>query len=112
MKGNEHADSLADMAIEQVVTVMDRADIPRDNYRISEAAKESESRTMIRLNELHVKSGSARQQHYSVKQTHIVNQHNTCTVSHYTLTNILKEKSKHLWMCPACSEEDLMTKLN
>jgi hypothetical protein len=53
---------LADMAVVQSGTAMDLTDILnvlRDNYRKSEAAKDSESRTMIRLNELHVKTGSA-----------------------------------------------------
>jgi hypothetical protein len=78
---------------------MDRTDILNvlmDKYRISEAANHSESTTMIRLNELHVKVGSARQQQYDGKQRRIVNQYNTGTVSRYTLTDILKEKSEHL----------------
>jgi hypothetical protein len=77
-------------------TEMDYTDILnvlRDNYRISEAAKDSESTTMIRLNELHVKAGSDRQQQYVGRQRRIVNQLNNRTVSHYTLRNILKEKS-------------------
>jgi hypothetical protein len=53
---------------------------------------------MIRLNELHVKAGTARQQQYAGKQRRIVNQHNTETVNRYTLTDILKEKSEHLWI--------------
>jgi hypothetical protein len=81
------------MVVEQDGTAIDRTDIfnvHRDNYRISEAVNDSESTTMIRPNELHVKTGSARQQQYAGKQRRIVNQHNT---SHYTLTDILKEKS-------------------
>jgi hypothetical protein len=34
--------------------------ILNDNYRITEAANDSESTTMIRLKEQHVKAGSAR----------------------------------------------------
>jgi hypothetical protein len=55
------------MDVEQGGTEMDRTDIfnvLRDNYRIFEAAKDCESATMIRLHELHVKTGSARQQQY------------------------------------------------
>jgi hypothetical protein len=112
---NDLAARLEDMVVEQGGTAMDRTDIlnvPRDNNRISEAANNSECTTMTRLNELHVKAGSARQQHYAGKRRRIVNQHNTGTVSHYTLTNILKEKSLHLWMCPMCNEDDLTSKLN
>jgi hypothetical protein len=39
-------------------TAMDRTDILNDlmdNYRISEAANDSESTTVVRMNELHVK---------------------------------------------------------
>jgi hypothetical protein len=115
VKGNECADRLADMAVVQGGTAMDRTDIPnvlRDNYRISEAAKDSGSRTMIRLNELHVKAGSARQQKYAGKQRRIINQHNTGTVNRYTLADILEDKSEQLRMFPMCNENDLTTKLN
>jgi hypothetical protein len=56
-----------------------------DYYRISKAAHYSESTTMIRLNELHVKAGSARYKQYAGKQRRIVNQRNTGTVGRYTL---------------------------
>jgi hypothetical protein len=55
------------MAVVQGCTAMDHADILnvlRDNYRISEAVKHSESTIMIRLNELHVNAGSASRQQY------------------------------------------------
>jgi hypothetical protein len=51
-KGNERADGLTDMAFDQGSTAMDCANVLRDNYRPSEAAKDSESTTVIRLNEL------------------------------------------------------------
>jgi hypothetical protein len=92
----------------------DRTDILnvlRGNYRISEAANDSQSTTMIRINELHVKAGIAIQQQYAGKPRRIVNQHNTETVSRYTLPDILKEKSLHLCMCLMCNEDDLRTKL-
>jgi hypothetical protein len=82
-------------AVEQSGTVMDRTDILnvlRDNYRITEAAKDSGSTTMIRLNELHVKAGSAKWQQYAGKQRRIINQHNTGIVNHYTLTDIQKRE--------------------
>jgi lipopolysaccharide biosynthesis regulator YciM len=82
-----------------------------DNYG-QQAANYSESTTKIRLNELRIKAGSARQQQYAGKQRRIINQHNTRTVSRYTLTDILNEKSEHLWMCPMCNKNDLTTKLN
>jgi hypothetical protein len=66
-EGNERADRLADMAVLQGGTEMSRTDIfkvLRVNYRLSEVANESEYVTMIRLNELHVKTGSAKQQQY------------------------------------------------
>jgi hypothetical protein len=71
-----------------------------------------DSNNMIRLHELHVKAGSARQRQYAGKQRRIVNQHNTVTVSRYTLTDILKEKSEHLRMCPMCNEDDPTIILN
>jgi hypothetical protein len=71
VKGNECADRLADMTVEQSVTAMDHTDILnvlKDNYRVSEAANDSGSTTIIRLNELHIKAGSAKQQQYASKQ--------------------------------------------
>jgi hypothetical protein len=111
VRGNERADRLA---VEQGGTAMDRSDILnvlRDNYRISEVVKYFESAAVNRLNELHVKAVSARQQQYAGKQRRVVNQHNTGAVSRCTLTDILKEKSEHLWMCSMCNEDDLATKL-
>jgi hypothetical protein len=87
------------MAVVRGGTAMNRTDIfnvLRDDYRTSEAANDSEYTTMIILNELHVKAGSAKQQQYTGRQRRIINQHNTGTVSRYTLTDILKEKSEQL----------------
>jgi hypothetical protein len=102
------------MEVEQGGTAMNSTDIlniPRNNYRISEAAIYSESTTMIMLNELHVKADSASNNNM-LGNRRIVNQHNTGSVSRYTLTDNLKEKSEHLWMCPMCNEDVLTTKLN
>jgi hypothetical protein len=76
VKGNERADRLVDMVVVQSSTAMNRTDILnvlRNNYRISEAEKDSESTTMIKLNELHVKASSARRQQYAQKQKRIIN---------------------------------------
>jgi hypothetical protein len=81
------------------------------NYRVSKAANDSESTTMIRLHELQVNASSARQQQYAGMQRRIVSQHNTKTAGHYILTDILKEKSEHSLICPTCNEVDLTTKL-
>jgi hypothetical protein len=65
----------ADMAVDQSGTAIDHTDILnvlRDNYRISEAANDSESTTMIRLNELHIKAVSAIQQQYLGRQRRIL----------------------------------------
>jgi hypothetical protein len=51
---------------------MDSTDIfnvIKNNWRLTDAAKDSESTTMIRLSELHVKAGSARQQQSGLKTT-------------------------------------------
>jgi hypothetical protein len=97
VKGNERADRLADMAVVQGGRAKDSTDILNvlmDNKRISEAANYYVSTTMIRLNELHVKKGSGRQQKYARKQRRIVNQHNTRTVSRYTLTDIKRNQQR------------------
>jgi hypothetical protein len=84
VKGSECVDRLTDTVVEQGGTAIYRShilNVLRDNYRIPEAANDSESTTMIRLNELHVKTVSARHQQYAGKQRRIVNQYNTATVS-------------------------------
>jgi hypothetical protein len=115
VKGNESADRLAGMAVVQGDTEMDRTDIPnvlRDNYRISEAAKDSESTTMIRLNEQHVKAGSARRQKYARKQRRIINRHNSVTVSLYTYIRVYSNRNLSNYGCVMCNEDDLTTRLN
>jgi hypothetical protein len=76
VKGYDRTDRLAVMVIEQGGTAMDRTDILyvlSDIYRISEAANVSESTAMIRLIELHVKTGSARRQQKAGMHRRIVN---------------------------------------
>jgi hypothetical protein len=58
----------------------DILNVLRDNYRVSDAVNDSESTTMIRLHELHIKTHNARQQQYAVRQRRVVNQHNTGTL--------------------------------
>jgi hypothetical protein len=95
------------MEVEQGGMAMDCTaflNIPRNNCRISEAANNSESTTMIRLHEVHVNAGSARQKEYAGKQRRIVNQHNAQTVGHYILSKKI--------LSTMGNEDDLKTKLN
>jgi hypothetical protein len=48
----------------------------------------------------------------NVKSILVQSDINTGTVSRYTLTDILKEKSEHICLCPMCNEDDLTIKLN
>jgi hypothetical protein len=102
LKSNEHADRLANLVVVQGGIEMDCTDIPnvlRDNWKVSDAANDSESITMIRLHELHIKTGTDRHQQYAERQRRIVNQHNTVTIGCYTLTDMLNEKFKHFVRC-------------
>jgi hypothetical protein len=77
---------LLDMSCVEVdckLSAIDRTDITNvlmNNYRTSEVAIDSESKTINTLHELHIKVGGARQQHYARRQRRNMNQHNTGTI--------------------------------
>jgi hypothetical protein len=66
-----------------------------DLVRNREAIHESE--TMSRLKEHQVKRGVAKLEHFSGSQRGMVNQHRTGVISGYTLRDLLKMRSEHLW---------------
>jgi hypothetical protein len=65
--------------------------------------KGQESMSMTRLLEHQVKIGVAKEEHFLGRQRRIVNQHRTGVVGHFTLRDILKRRSEHLW----CEEFDV-----
>jgi hypothetical protein len=77
------------------------------SYGLSESERDFESTNMIRLKELMSRQAVLRHQQNAGKQTWIINQYNTGTVSRYILVDILKEKYVQLCMCPMCNENDL-----
>ena len=111
--GNERADRLACMATVESGQAMDCSDILnalKEAGRANESRDENGSATMIRLHELQVRSGEAKQEQYAGSQRRIVNQHRTGVVSRYTLRDILRRRSEHFWTDSAmCSEDDLLT---
>jgi hypothetical protein len=79
---------------------MDRADIlnaTRDERMEADSFSEHESETMSRLKDHQVKRGVAKLEHFSGSQRRMVNQHRTGVVSRYTLRDLLKRRSEHLW---------------
>jgi hypothetical protein len=100
LRGNERADYLAGTAIMESGRSMDRSDIL---HAIKEAGQENdssrdiESVSMTRLYEHQVERGVTREERFSGSQRRIVNLHRTGVVSRFTLRDILKRRSEHLW---------------
>ena len=100
IRGNERADQLASRATVGKGRSMDRSDILnalREAGRINDSIMANESVTMNRLFDLQVKRGVARDERFAGSLRRIVNQHRTGVVSRYTLRDILKRRSEHLW---------------
>jgi hypothetical protein len=79
---------------------MDRTDIlnaTREAHGEADSFGESESETMSRLKEHQVNQGEAKLEHFPVSQRGMVIQHRTGVVSRYTLRDLLKMRSEHLW---------------
>jgi hypothetical protein len=53
--------------------------------------------TIIGLHKYQVKRGVATEERFSGRQRRIVNQHRTGDVSRFTLSDILKRRSEHVW---------------
>jgi ribonuclease HI len=105
--GNERADRLAGSATISEGQPMDRSDIlntlrevgRKDDFQLSK------STSLARLQESGVKIGVARQEKHNRLTGRLVNQHRTGTISRYTLVEILRGTSEHLWTCPECKDD-------
>ena len=104
VKGNERADKLAGMATLSEGVSMDRADIINalsDSARLKDL-QENKSQSLSRLREMGVKIGTARNEKFNKYTKRLINQHRIGTVSRYTLRDLLRRGSEHLWTCPMC----------
>jgi hypothetical protein len=107
INGNERADNLASSATITDGQRMDHADIAnafRELYRV-EDFEVSESTLLVRMRELGVKIGMARNEKYT-RNRGLVNQHRTGTISRWILMYMLRGGSEHLWTCPECDEDN------
>jgi hypothetical protein len=98
--GNERADRLASSATIADGQTMDRdaiANVLRELCRVVDF-KGSESALLVRMIELGVKIGTARNEKYT-RNRGLVNQHKTGTNSRWTLTYMLRGVSEHPWTC-------------
>ena len=100
VQGNERADKLAGEATVEGGRAMDQSDILnalREVRLLQEPSDDCESTTMARLREQQIKKGVAKQEHYAGSQRRLINQHRTGVVSRYTLRDLLRRGSEHLW---------------
>jgi hypothetical protein len=112
VRGNERADTLAAWATVVDGQVIDRADILnalREVGRVQKSDDANESTTLTRLQELQIKRGVAKHKYYAGNQRRLVNQHRTGVICKYTVGDILKRGSEHLWTCPMCGDDSLST---
>ena len=65
----------------------------------------NQSTPTTRLRELGLKIGVARKERYNRYTSRLINQNRTGTVSRWTLLEILRRRSEHLWTCPECNED-------
>jgi hypothetical protein len=92
VRGNQ-AGRLAGIATVKSDQIMDQVDILnalREAGRGNNSSDKGETATLTRLQELHVKQGTARYEFYAESQRRLVNQHRAGVVSRYTLRDILK----------------------
>ena len=92
--------------------VMDRAEILnalREVGQVQDAEDANESATLTRLQEFQIKRGVGTQEYNAGNQRRLVNQHKTGVISKYTLGDVLKRGSEHLWTCPMCGDDNLST---
>ena len=111
VEGNERADQLASLATTTDGQPMDRADILialRESSQ-SEDFEMNEHESISRMRELGVRMGIVRREHLTKISKRAVNQHRTGTISRYTLRDLLKRRSEHLWTCPVCEEDNQHT---
>jgi hypothetical protein len=104
---NERADRLASLATIANGQPMYCADIIalREICK-GEDFEGSESTSLVRMNELGVKTGMAKNETYTRNMRGLVNQHRTGTISRWTLMYMLRGGSEHLWTCLECSDDN------
>ena len=107
VSGNERADRLAGMATVSEGAAMDRNDILnalRESFR-TEEFQDCESHSLTRLREMGVKIGAARKERHTKYAKRLINQHRTGVLGRWTLLDLLRRRSEHLWTCPACYDD-------
>ena len=105
--GNERADRLAGSATISDGQPMDRTDILNALIECgrSEDVHLKQSMSTTRLQQLGLKIGVARKEQHNRYVSRLINQNRTGTVSRWTLLEILRRRSEHLWTCPECNED-------
>jgi ribonuclease HI len=108
--GNERADQLAADAVIAEGQPMDRGDILN---AVKESARREDfgdvdAPAITRMQDMGLKVGVARKESHTRPGKSTINQHRTGTISHTTLTDILKRRPEHLWTCPTCDDGNLI----
>ena len=107
VRGNERADRLAGLATISEGAAMDRSDILhalRESFR-TEEFQGCESHSLTRLKEMGVNIGAARKERHTKYAKRLINQHRTGVLGRWTLLDLLRRRSEHLWTCPECYDD-------
>jgi ActR/RegA family two-component response regulator len=105
VKEIERADMLASEASVQAGAVKNRSDILNalwDIGRSNDSVQYSVSKTMDRLQDLHIQRGISKHEHHVGVTKRLINQHMTGTISVYTLRNLIQERNDMVWTCVNC----------
>ena len=108
VRGNERADYLADVAIITSGPALDRSDVinaMRDAYHKAYFDNQQDSASLSRLTDMGVQPGAARNEHYTNGTRRLINQHRMGVISRFTLLELLRRRSEHLWNCPECCDD-------
>ena len=107
VRGNERADMLAGTAIVEEGQPMDKVDIINAIMEVGKVQDfdQNENMSLLRMKELGLKKGIARNDIHQGRTRGLVNQYRTGVVSRLTLVDLLRRGSEHLWMCPECCDD-------
>ena len=108
VQGNERADYLADGATITIGPALDISDVinaMRDAYHKDYFDNHQDSASLSRLVDMGVQPGAARNEHYTSGTRRFINQHRLGVISRFTLVELLRRRSEHLWTCPECCDD-------
>ena len=107
IRGNERVDRVAGLSTISEGAAMDPSDILhalRESFR-TEEFQGCEFHSLTRLKEMGANIGAARKERHTKYAKRLINQHRTGVLGCWTLLDLLRRRSEHLWTCPECYDD-------